>query len=140
VNHPVFRLTTAQVRSTAIQYISEAPDGTWVNFKDEDRTLEQNELMWPWLRGFAQQLAWEINGEETYMSETEWKDVLTAAFIKEVRAAREWDGSGVVMLGIKTSGMGKRRFAEWMEFLIAEATLHGIEPVFKSGEKRWGVE
>lgn len=140
MNHPTFRLTTTQVRSAASQYITQAPEGTWVNFKDEDRTLEQNSFLHPYLRGFSQQLPWMVNGEETYMSEENWKDVLTAAFVGDVRAAMGWSGSSVVMLGVSTSKMGKRKFSEFMEWLIAESALHGIEPVFKSGEKRWGVE
>ena len=40
------------------------------------------------------------------------------------------------MLGRRTSKYGKKKFAEWMEWLIAAAALKGIDPVFKNG-LRW---
>ena len=56
----------------------------------------------------------------------EWKDVLTAAFQGEtVRLAMGLNG-GVVMLGLRTSQMGKRRFSEWLDFLNATAALRGV--------------
>ncbi|MBY0438783.1 MAG: recombination protein NinB, partial [Burkholderiales bacterium] len=35
-----------------------------------------------------------------------------------VRLAAGWNG-GVVMLGLRTSQFGKRRFSEWIDFLHA---------------------
>jgi hypothetical protein len=40
------------------------------------------------------------------------------------------------MLGIRTSNFGKKKFAEWMEFLIASAALKGVTPIFKQGNKK----
>jgi len=60
------------------------------------------------------------------MTAEEWKDVITAAFQNETaRLAMGLDG-GVVMLGLRTSQMGKKRFSEWMEFLKATAALRGV--------------
>lgn len=69
----------------------------------------------------------------------EWKDILTAAFENETepRLAAGLDG-GIVMLGLRTSRLGKKKFALWMEWLMAAAALKGVEPVFKNGEhKKW---
>ena len=73
----------------------------------------------------------------SWLTKEEWKDVLTCAFEGEVypRLAAGFDG-GVVMLGKRTSKFGKKRFAEWVEWLIAAADLKGIKPVFKNGA-RW---
>ena len=34
---------------------------------------------------------------------------------------------GVVMLGLRTSKMGKQTFSNWLEFLHATAALRGVE-------------
>lgn len=109
---------------------------------EEARTLEQNSYQWPYLEGFAKQKEWSVNNEMTLMTKEEWKDVLTAAFYKEtnLRLAAGMDG-GVVMLGMRTSGMSKRVFSEWMQFLIATADIYGIAPVFRNGRyKKWQPE
>ena len=85
-------------------------------------------------------MQWPVNGEMTWLSKEEWKDILTAAFEKEInpRLAAGFDG-GIVMLGRRTSKYGKKQFAEWMEWLIAAAALKGVEPVFKNGAM-WRID
>ena len=125
-------------RRLAAAHCAIAPDGTHVVFDPEPgRSLEQNAYQWPYLDAFSKQLLWPANGEMVRMSPEAWKDVLTSAFEEEIkpRLAMGLDG-GVVMLGKRTSQFGKRKFAEWMEFLIATAAMRGIEPVFKGGA-RW---
>jgi hypothetical protein len=61
------------------------------------------------------------------MSPEEWKDVLSSAYRKEsARLAMGLDG-GVVMLGMRTSQMGKREFAEFIEFLQSVAADRDVE-------------
>ena len=119
-----------------------APAGYSVEIKEPSRTLDQNAYQWPYLEGFSKQLKWPVNGELVTLTPEEYKDILTAAFEEEVkpRLAMGWDG-GIVMLGRRTSQYGKRKFALWMEWLMAAAALKGVEPVFKDGEhKRWQPE
>jgi hypothetical protein len=127
-------MTTAQrfilahdiARSRAARAVEQAPAGYVVEVKEPTRTLEQNSAQWPYLDAFSKQLTWPVNGEKVRMTPEEWKDVLTAAFQGEtVRLAMGLNG-GVVMLGLRTSKMGKRRFSEWMEFLKATAALLGV--------------
>lgn len=127
-----FILAHPEARRRAMACVAEAPDGKVVEVRDATRTLEQNAAQWPYLAGFSQQLTWPVNGERVKMDEDEWKDVLTAAFQGEtVRLARGLNG-GVVMLGMRTSKMGKRKFSEWMEFLSATAAMRGVTPVYKT--------
>lgn len=123
--HPSRGLAKAQIDSS--------PDGTSLTFKDATRTEEQNCAQWPYLEGFAQQLQWPVNGEMTWLTKDEWKDLLTCAFEGEVnpRVAMGFDG-GMVMLGRRTSQYGKKRFSEWYEWLQAAAALKGVIPVYKN--------
>ena len=97
-----------------------------MKFSEATRTLDQNAAQWPYFDAFSKQLERPVNGAMVKMSNEEWKDVLTAAFQGEtVRLAMGMNG-GVVMLGLRTSKMGKRRFSEWLEFLKATAAMRGV--------------
>lgn len=126
-------LSTPLARQTAHRYIDESPDDTLVALSELTRTLEQNAAQWPYLEAFSKQLEWPVNGRMVKMEPEEWKDVLTAAFHNETaRLAMGLDG-GVVMLGLRTSKMGKKRFSEWLEFLKATAVARGVEVYSDAG-------
>jgi len=113
----VFRFVHNEARRRAAEYCMIAPDGSIAEFKDANRTLEQNAAQWPILEAFAKQKKWPVNGELCWLTEEEWKDILTAAYKKErVRLAQGIDG-GVVMLGQRTSKFKKKEFSEWLEYL-----------------------
>jgi hypothetical protein len=98
-----------------------------VTVAEPTRSAEQNAAQWPILQAFAEQLKWPVNGEMAKLTAEEFKDILTAAFKRETaRVAMGLDG-GVVMLGVRTSEMGKREFSEWLEFLHSTAALRGVE-------------
>ena len=106
-------------------------DGQAATLGDPTRTLSQNAAQWPWLEGFAQQVEIPINGERMKVDNDTWKEILTACFSGETMRFAVWQGK-TILLPLRTSKMGKRRFAEWLEWLIAEATTNGVTPVFKN--------
>ena len=122
----IFRLAHPEARRRAMACVAEAPDGYVVTVQEPTRNTSQNAAQWPILEAFAEQLQWPVNGAMVSLTAEEWKDVLTAAFQGEtVRLAMGLNG-GVVMLGLRTSQMGKRRFSEWLDFLHATAALRGV--------------
>ena len=125
----VFKLVHAQARRVAVETVQTAPDGYCVTVSEPTRSLEQNAAQWPYLAGFAQQKQLCINGVMQYVTDDDWKDVLTGCWNGETRMAA-FDGK-VIMLPQRTSSMGKRVFSDWLEFLIAMAAQSGVEPVFK---------
>lgn len=123
----VFVIRGDDVRKRVIQYATEAPIETAVTFAELTRTLDQNAAQWPILQAFADQLQWPVNGQMVWLSDEEWKDILTAAFEGErVRLAQGLDG-GVVMLGRRTSKFGKKKFSDWLEFLHATAAARDVD-------------
>jgi hypothetical protein len=100
-----------------------------VTLGDVIRTLSQNAKLWPMLADIAAQVPWMHtvggNWQSGLMATDDWKDVLTAAYRKETRMAHGVDG-GMVMLGCKTSTMGKKDFAQFIEFLYAFGSLRGV--------------
>ena len=122
-----FILAHPTARQRAVDAVRNAPDGFCVTVAEPSRNLEQNAAQWPILQAFADQLKWPVNGSMESLTAEEFKDILTAAFKREtVRVAMGLDG-GMVMLGARTSQMGKREFSEWLEFLHSTAALRGVE-------------
>lgn len=114
-------------RRRAMAAVANAPEGYVVTVKEPTRTLDQNAALWPLLEGFSKQLLWPVNGALVKLEPEEWKDILSSAFRGEqVRVAQGLNG-GVVMLGLRTSKMGKRQFGEFLEFVHSVAVDRGVE-------------
>lgn len=124
-------LANDAVRRRAVAAVTEAPPGYVVDIRPPTRNLEQNALLWPLLQAFADQLWWTLIVDgvpiQARLESGEWKDILSAAFRQEtVRLAPGLNG-GVVMLGMRTSKMGKAKFAEFIEFILATAADRGVK-------------
>lgn len=120
-------LAHAEARRRAIQAIHNAPQGHVVTVKEPTRNLDQNAFLWVLLEAFSKQLVWPVNGKMVPLTAEEWKDILSAGFRKETaRLAMGLDG-GVVMLGLRTSKMGKKQFADFVEFVQSIAADRGVE-------------
>lgn len=123
----LFVLSHTEARRRAVACVAEAPEGYVVTVSEPARNSAQNALMWVLLQAFSEQLQWPVNGQMVYLTPEEWKDLLSAAYKRESqRVAMGLDG-GMVMLGMRTSKMGKREFAEFIEFIQATATHRGVE-------------
>ncbi len=113
-------------RRRAIDAVAKAPEGYVVTVKEQTRSTEQNAALWPILTEFSEQLLWPVNGRMVKLEPEDWKHVLSAAFRKEqARLAMGLDG-GVVMLGLRTSKMGKKDFGEFLDFLGSVAADRGV--------------
>ena len=117
-------------RQRAVQAVQNAPEGYAVTVSEPTRSLDQNAAQWPYLAGFAKQLQLCINGRMEWVTDDDWKDVLTGCFNGELRMAA-FDGK-VIMLPQRTRRMVKSVFSNWMEFLIAMAAQQGVQPIYKS--------
>ena len=122
----VFHLAHVVARSRAMECVAHAPDGYIVTVQEPVRNLEQNALMWVLLQAFADQLEWPINGRMQKLAPEDWKDLLTAAFRREMQSVAPGLNGGMVLLGMRTSKFGKREFADFIEFMYATAADRGV--------------
>lgn len=122
--------THPQSRGFAVEAVRTAPHGYAVTVGEATRTLDQNAAQWPYLAGFAAQKQLCINGVMEWVTDDDWKDVLTGCWNGEMRMAA-FDGK-VIMMPQRTSQMGKGVFSTWMEYLVAMAAQSGVEPVYRS--------
>jgi hypothetical protein len=122
----VYYLNHDLARQRAEAAVKTAPDGYIVTVAEATRTLEQNAAQWPILAAFAAQKQAVINGRLEWVTDEDWKDILTAAFHNELtRVALGLDGR-MVLLGQRTSKFGKGQFSNWLEFLHATAAQMGV--------------
>lgn len=110
-----------QARLNASELCRSMPDGVVVQFKEPSRSLEQNAMLWVLLGKFSAQLQWPVNGRMTRLTPDEWKDILSAAYKRETQRVAAGIDGGMVMLGLRTSKLGKREFAEFIEFIQSVA-------------------
>jgi hypothetical protein len=122
-----FVMAHDEARRRAVAAVVEAPAGWRVTVEPPKRNLDQNALLWVLLSAFAEQLEWPVNGRMVKLTADDWKDLLTAAYRRETqRVAMGIDG-GMVMLGMRTSKLNKREFAELIEFIQSVAVDRGVE-------------
>lgn len=116
----IYRLVHDEARRLARHDVESAPDGWIVTVSEPTRSLDQNALMWPLLEDIARQVEWYGNR----LTADEWKDVLTAALRKE-KVVPGING-GFVVLGQRTSKMGKREFSELVDLIYAFGAERGV--------------
>lgn len=117
----VFHLVHGTARQRAAAACQEAPEGHVVIISEPTRTLEQNAALWPLLEEIAEQVEWC----GMYLTPDDWKDVLSAALHGQ-RSVPNIDKTGFVILGRKTSKMGKKEFSDLLELANAFAAQQGV--------------
>lgn len=122
----IYRLVHDDARKNAMTAIAAAPDGYICVVQEETRTLEQNALLWPCLRLFSLRVKLCVDGENVFMDEETWKDVLTGAFTGEQAKMVKYDGH-LVLVGRSTSQMTKPVFAELLTYVLSEMAKREIE-------------
>lgn len=122
----LFNLVHHEARRRAVAAVAEAPEGWTVTVAPPRRNIDQNALLWVLLTSFSEQLKWPVNGAMVRLSPDEWKDVLTAAYRNESQRIAMGLNGGMVILGMRTSQLSKREFAEFIEFIHAVAVERGV--------------
>ena len=108
-------------RQNAAKAVLEAPEGYIVTIQEPTRNLVQNSRLWASLSEVSRQVDWHGNK----LTPEEWKDVFTAA-LKRQKVVPGIDG-GFVVIGARTSKMGKREFSELLELVYAFGAQHGVQ-------------
>ena len=108
-------------RQNAAKAVLEAPEGFIVTIQEPTRNLEQNARLWASLTEVSRQVDWHGNR----LTPEEWKDVFSAA-LKRQKVVPGIDG-GFVVIGARTSKMGKREFGELLELVYAFGAQHGVQ-------------
>lgn len=121
-------LVNADIRKKAKAWIDSAPDGTRVEYKGPQRSLDQNARLWAALTDIASQAS--HNGRK-YTSDA-WKSLFLHACGREIQFVPALNGSGFIPFNNSSSDLSKAEMSELLEFIEAWAaensiTLHHAE-------------
>lgn len=109
-------------RALAIRLIADAPVNYAVTISEPTRSLDQNAKLWPMLADVSGQVAWY--GRK--LKPDDWKDIFTAS-LRKPDVVPGIDPGTVVVLGQRTSRMGKREFADLVELIYAFGAEHDVQ-------------
>ena len=114
-------LNTRADRERAIRWCGQIKDGTRLDFKAPRRSLDQNSKLWAMLTDISKQVDWY--GHK--LSAEDWKCVFTAS-LRKAFVVPDLDGTGFVMLGLRTSDMSKEEMSNLLELINAFAAERGV--------------
>lgn len=116
-------LDGSTARALAVKCCNQADPGTVVEFTKSDRTLEQNAALHGLLAQVLKQKP-TLNGVK--MNVPLYKAVFMDALGDEVRMMPKLEGNGFFPLGHSTSKLGKQRFSELLELILAWSASQGL--------------
>jgi len=102
--------------------VSQAPDGTRLEFKQPKRSVDQNALMWARLTEIARQVEWY--GQK--LSADDWKDIMSAS-LRKARVVPGLEPGSFVPLGMRTSDMSKEEMGMLIDLIDAFASERGVK-------------
>ena len=108
-------------REQAIRWTTNVPFGTRIEFKAARRSLDQNAKLWAMLTDISKQVDWY--GHK--LSPEDWKQVFTAS-LRKAFVVPDLDGTGFVMLGLRTSDMSKEEMSNLLELIHAFAAERNV--------------
>lgn len=122
MSRALITLHGAADRARAAAWVSDAPFGTRVEFKQTKRSIPQNDRMWAMLTDVARQLPW--HGKR--LTPDDWKIVFLDALQLETRMVPNLAGTGFVSLR-RSSDLSKGEMSDLMELIAAFGAEHGVE-------------
>lgn len=110
----LYIIAHAEARRRAMEAVRTAPDGFVVRVSEPQRSGAANNLMWSRLTDISQQVKW--HGKT--LSPEDYKHLFTAG-LRQLVVVPNLDGTGFVALGMSTSSMNKREFADLLALIEA---------------------
>ena len=119
----IFILKDRETRHATALIVNSAPLGTKVEIGPESRTARQNRALHGVITQIMKQRPHHLGVK---LSLSAYKAVFMAGLGKETEWVPNIDGTGMVPVGLSTSGLGKRPFNNLMEYIFAWAAREGL--------------
>ena len=120
---PCIIIRTAADRGRALRWVTHAPFGTVVEFKQKGRSTDQNAAMWSLLTQIARQRPTH-NGVK--MSAATWKAVFMDALGAEITWLPKLDEPGMFAFGHRSSKLTVSQMSDLIELMLAWAATNGL--------------
>lgn len=115
-------LRSDAIRAKAIDWIRRLPEGTRVEFKEPQRSLEQNARMWAMLTDISTQAK---HGDRRYTPD-QWKCLFLHSLGRETQFMPALDGKGFIPYGQSSSDLSKKEMTDLIELMFAWGAEHGV--------------
>jgi hypothetical protein len=122
MNRALLTLHGAVDRARAIKWVTNAPPGTRLEFKQARRTIPQNDRMWAMLTDIAKQK--EHCGRKYTVEE--WKCLFMHACGRETQFVPALNGNGFLPLGYRSSDLSKQEMSDLIEFMQCWGAENGV--------------
>lgn len=116
-------LATEQDRLRAAKWVTQAPDGTRVEFKAPKRSLPQNDRLWAMLTDVATQ---KEHAGRKYTPD-QWKILFMHACGREVQFIPSLDNSTFIPWGQSSSDLSKQEMTDLIEFIGMWGAENGVK-------------
>lgn len=110
-------------REKAASWCMGAPAGTYVEFRENKRTLSQNSRLWAMLSEVARQVEWH----GVRLSADDWKLIFMDALNQEMRLVPNINGTGFINLGRSSSKLSKAEMSDLIELIFKFGAERGVE-------------
>ncbi len=130
---PCIIIRTAADRGRALRWVSQAPFGTVVEFKQKHRSSDQNAAMWSILTQINRQRPTH-NGIR--MSAALWKAVFMQALGVELVMVPTLDGDGLFPFGHRSSKLTVAEMSNLIELMLAWSATQELTIEHFDGQDR----
>ena len=123
-------ILTERARAQARLWVDKAPLGTFIRFKHNKRSIDQNSRMWAMLAAISLAVRWtdekgyHVGLEGARFSDYDWKDHFAHALSKA-----RWmpdENGGMIPLSLRTSEMDKQEHSDLTTLIEEFAARHGV--------------
>ncbi|SEN67803.1 recombination protein NinB [Bradyrhizobium sp. OK095] len=114
-------LSSREIRKKAIDWIMRLPPGTRVEFKEPQRTLDQNSRMWAMLTDIARQC--HIDGRR--LTTDQWKVVFMHELGQQVEFIPSLSGT-FIPYGQSSSDLGVKEMSDLIESMFAYGAENSV--------------
>lgn len=115
-------LRSDAIRDKAIDWVRRLPEGTRVEFKEPQRSLDQNSRMWAMLSDIATQATHAGRNWST----DQWKCLFLCALGRETQFIPALDGQGFIPYGQSSSDLSKKEMTDLIELMFAWGAENGV--------------
>ena len=128
MSRAVLTLSSPHIRARARRWLNQAPPGTIVEFREPQRTLEQNAKMWAMLTDIS--IGGKLRGE--HWTPDQWKAIFMQSLGHPVEILPSLDGKSWFPASLSSSQLSKGQMVELIECMQAWGAENGI--VFHDAE------
>jgi hypothetical protein len=128
MSHFTIILSSLTKRQLAASYCLNAPENTTVDFRENKRSVPQNDKFHAMCGDVAKQIIWkDMFGRPLKMSQESWKRFFLRIYQSEALVVPNEEGTAFFDLGVSSSKLVKKDFMDLIEIVYAFGSRKGVK-------------